>query len=570
MNFNIKKAKIVWLLLFFVTIIGCGNLKSYKDKDTISLVTNYCEGNCLSSDGERYYYKSQVDMNYLYSSDINGNDRINLAEEIPGGIFIKDEWIYFENLSDNSMLYRVSKNGTDLQKMTDIIMKNMILCGKYFYYKSEENLLCRMEIEQWKQEVIYDEEIQSFITDGNNVALHVERLFDNDVSRDIIICSMEGKEKTRFHNLNKSTRYYLDEDYLYYYDGNEAIQKLLWNCKDNNLESELIHNTASKWTLYDECIYICEEGRVSTIQLSDKKKELLFNQPYFIWAFYILNDEIFVQYIDEQIPEYGLMWYRYDKELNECILLEELPYVSKVKRDRDTGGEIFPYGTEAYIAEKYIEKEIIYEYEKEVLSDLYTSGIANPDYINIKFPQFNLHVKSADIINEEMRKIFDREKRIAEKIVLSSDKRDREPSKRYEACVHYVYVDDRYVCVQLTCRIAENDNQFEDRTTFLYSAETGERLDIKDILSKNNKQYRDILAFAISKYIEKESIQEISLYQFIGDDSVRKKEIEEELDEESFFLTEDGLVVIYKETFSFRGPTTFEIPYEYLEHVSIW
>ncbi len=534
-----------------------------------NVMTNYYEGNCLCSDGERYYYRSLSDMYYLYSSDINGNDRIKLAEEVPGVIYIKDEWVYFENLSDDSKLYRVRKNGSDLQKISDIIMKNFILCDGYFYYISEEDLLCRLEIEQWSQKIIYDEEIHSFMTDGNNLALRVERLVDNDVFRDIIICSMDGKEKMRFNNLNELNRYYLDADYLYYYDGDGSIQKFLLKCKNRNPEPELISNITDQWILYGDCIYIYDGGRVSIIRLSDKKKQLLFEIPFEIWDLYILNNEIFVQYIDEQMPEYGLMWYHYDRQLNQFILLEALPDIPDILRDRGTGGEAFPYGTEADIAEKYLDTEITYIYEKEVLADWYVDGVSDPDYIHIKFPQFNSNVMSADIINEQIKKVLDKEKKIGEEFVYSSDKRDIQPFKRYEAYAS-AYVNDEYVCVPYRCIKSEDKFEYNDRYTLLYSAETGEELDIRDILSKNDKKYRDILTFVISKHIEKEFVEQKYLFQFIGNWALREGEIEKGLNEESFFLSEDGLVVIYKNTFSFRAPTTFEIPYEYLESVGIW
>lgn len=561
------KIRKILLLLSIIFISGCS--LSISDEDFITM-TNIYEGNCLSSDEERYYYRSQSDQYYLYSSDFNGNNSIKLVEAVPGAIYVKDEWVYFENLSDNEKLYRVRADGGNLQKITDIKMKNIILYEKYFYYISENNLLCRMEMEHWQPQILNNTEISFFITDGSNFALLSERWVDNNLFKDIIICSMEGMEKKYLCDFTYLQRFYLDSNYLYYEDVNHSIQRICWNMKENDLQAEFISDVEGRWTLFKDYIYLCEKGNVSILHLKDRKKEPLFEIPYDIKLFYLINNEILIQYVDSDSSQYGRLWYRYDKELNECVLIEKLPYLPNIICSMDDPSEMFSYGTKVDIAEEYLDEEIIYHYEKEILSDNYDTGIGHPDCIDIKFPQFNSKVKSAEIINTKLKKLLEKEKKIGEEIVFSSDKRESQENKTYEAYAYYVYVNDEYVCIQYICRKTEDKFRYRDRYTLLYSTETGEQLDIKDILLKNNRKYRDILTFTISKYLEANEVDKIWLSQYVGEDALRGYTIEKGLKEESFFLTENGLVVVFEYTFNSREATTFEISYEFLESVGIW
>ncbi len=80
-----------------------------------------------------YYYKSQEDSFYLYRSDANGKDRECIVKQVPKEIYIRDEWIYFINLSDGSRMYRVRTDGSNMEMLLDKKTDRFLPVGTVFY-----------------------------------------------------------------------------------------------------------------------------------------------------------------------------------------------------------------------------------------------------------------------------------------------------------------------------------------------------------------------------------------------------------------------------------------------------
>lgn len=90
------------------------------------------------SDGY-YYYQSSANHFYLYKSDEEGKKKECLAEQVPKEIYIKDDWIYFTNVSDKQTLYRIQTDGSEMEQILKEHIDRFIFIGDKIYYLSKED-----------------------------------------------------------------------------------------------------------------------------------------------------------------------------------------------------------------------------------------------------------------------------------------------------------------------------------------------------------------------------------------------------------------------------------------------
>lgn len=110
------------------------------DEDKPQLLIRH-EANFLNVLGDRIFYQNRSDENKLYKASITGMDAEALTENAVNIVFVDSEWIYF--LKDER-LHRMRHDGTQLEKLTDIIVHSYVVMedtiyfvepfGKSFYY----------------------------------------------------------------------------------------------------------------------------------------------------------------------------------------------------------------------------------------------------------------------------------------------------------------------------------------------------------------------------------------------------------------------------------------------------
>ena len=139
----VLKVLVLFLALLLITLLVQHDYRISESKEErkglfINEMFNYSQGNYLTASDGCIYFRSQTDSYYLYTSDMNGDNRRLLVSEIPGAIYPVDSWVYFVNISDDKKLYRVNKNGTLLQQVTDHSVEDLVLLGDTFYYRSKD------------------------------------------------------------------------------------------------------------------------------------------------------------------------------------------------------------------------------------------------------------------------------------------------------------------------------------------------------------------------------------------------------------------------------------------------
>ncbi len=180
------KALSTFLVLFLIALLVQHDHKISESNEEkkelfINEIFNYRQGNYLTVSDGSIYYRSQTDNYYLYTSDMNGDNRRLLVSEIPGAIYPVDTWVYFVNISDDKKLYRVNKNGALSQQVTDHSVEDLVLLGDTFYYRSKD-----------KTGVEYGTEGDYFYS--YDVKEQIPRLISKEVYIDTISHSTEERE----------------------------------------------------------------------------------------------------------------------------------------------------------------------------------------------------------------------------------------------------------------------------------------------------------------------------------------------------------------------------------------
>lgn len=71
---------------------------------------------------------------YLYKSDFEKNNDIQMNREITEDIQLQDNWIYYRNRYRNSTIYKIRNDGMGRQSLSDLPVKEMIVKGEWIYY----------------------------------------------------------------------------------------------------------------------------------------------------------------------------------------------------------------------------------------------------------------------------------------------------------------------------------------------------------------------------------------------------------------------------------------------------
>lgn len=301
------------------------------------------------------------------------------------------------------------------------------------------------------------------------------------------------------------------------------------------------------------------DDSIQRYDLKTLKKEVVADDLERVSEFFLLNDgSIFIK--SSRIEGCGDLWYRYDDDLKEILLIEksvEFPYVvasrfALAERMNEFAADSYkiPYITQESILETYVEKLSTYEGEEE-------------QNISIMLPVFAETVPGYERINITMQKKMEELIQKGTKIV----EQQLPEKKHYKIVPYYVYVDDRFTCVCYSEKFRDNS---EEQSTILFSTETGEELDLDDLFAFPRDKYLEYISFAVYKEIEMHN-------GFKGSFERVKEEFNENIlvtnyNIKNFILTEQGIVVFYPKYAIADGAENapfFEISYEYLSSIMI-
>ena len=100
------------------------------DEDKPQLLIRH-EADFLNVLGDHMFYRNRSDENKLYKASITGADAEALTESEVSTIYVDSAWIYF---LENDKLHRMRHDGTQLEKLTDMIVHSYVVMGDTVYF----------------------------------------------------------------------------------------------------------------------------------------------------------------------------------------------------------------------------------------------------------------------------------------------------------------------------------------------------------------------------------------------------------------------------------------------------
>lgn len=504
----LKRKRIRWLCCFIIcfglAIIFTGKAHIEKSKRTSGYAqicqTDYTRMNY--SDGY-YYYQSSADHFYLYKSDEDGKEKKCLVEQVPKEIYIKDDWVYFTNVSDKQTLYRIHTDGGEMEQVLNEQIDRFIFIGDKIYYllQEEGNLYSWQEGAESK--LIYQGDCRWLGTDGKIPYISV--------------CETDGEEQNYFVvsvNENGDVRLKTDgfkmipkEGYLYDIDDRRIIKISVETGEVTELAEipdRTEYETVIDFALWKGDIYVLsyqleKSYVIYQYKTSENKLEILYVQTYDDYDFHgkgfedfhIKNGKIFMKEFAEEGK--GELWCCLDITSREKTVFEDMEVFSNVTTPLND--DVFCGATQEsvmYLAQDYVYDRTIEDNEGNLIKT------------NIVVPQMNENIAACQEINRKIRN--EAENFYKEQLEFAEYIKDAAVEWENESCgcwkYIYAYADADYVSIVYWEFLGKNglDDIKEDHYEVrLYSARTGEEISIEDLFCVDFGQALLRFSFAIRK-----------------------------------------------------------------------
>ena len=110
--------------------------RNEDDEYYVQCLQNLNQGNSITYADEYYYFRSQTKNYSLCRTKGTGMPVEVVADQIPGAIYVRDDQVYFINVSDSRTLYCVGTDGSELKKLSDFPMQELIVLENKIYFRS--------------------------------------------------------------------------------------------------------------------------------------------------------------------------------------------------------------------------------------------------------------------------------------------------------------------------------------------------------------------------------------------------------------------------------------------------
>lgn len=157
MNKHSNNIFLILILIIFLSIslAGCQTDSKTEGRgsksDLLTRQLNAHNGGQVVQDEDTVYFSIFTETIYveddkwrslgkLYKSDPDGSQFTLLAEDHAAQINVAEEWIYYLNMSDEYAIYRIRKNGSDRERLTDGNVWALTLDEEWLYYTKDYSI----------------------------------------------------------------------------------------------------------------------------------------------------------------------------------------------------------------------------------------------------------------------------------------------------------------------------------------------------------------------------------------------------------------------------------------------
>ena len=499
----------VAILVCFIYIINEGYKNQKKKIFDSSQINQSDYTKIVYSDGS-YYYQSLADHFFIYKSDESERSKECLLEQVPKELYVWNDWIYFSNLSDGEKLYRVRTDGTDLEKVLEQEVKRFFPFGDKIIYISpnekQENCLYSWSDTQGVA-IMYEGGCRWICSDGNYLYLRVHN--EEDDYDNLVILDHDGKSILQEKKWIYAYGLCQTDRYEFYVED----KKIICRTRDEeNKESfavlpEEIGNQGIRGIKSDgENLFILTKGNdvseyaysIYLYDILEKEIELIDTGEagqagWDYWGisdFCVVNGRIFFKLMVGEGK--GELWHWVNMEDRSVELFEDMePYTCIEVRFSDVLSAAASGNGEFWDSD-YEMEDITYSED----GDAFTTSI--------KIPQVSKRVQAYQEINEKI--MLDAQNFIDEQMECAEDTKQRQMKEwenQYMGDWKYIYAyaDSDYVSIVYWKFLGMNglDKDFDRYIPKLYSAQTGEEIEIDDLFRESKEEILLRISFAIRK-----------------------------------------------------------------------
>ena len=574
--------------------------ESYIEDDEfyVQCLQNLHQGNSITYADGYYYFRSQTKDYSLCRTQGAGMPVEVVADQIPGSIYVREDRVYFINVSDSRTLYRVGTDGSELTKLSDFPMQELIVWEDKIYFRSVydreydpfyqltedaaegDRYLYSMNLDGSGCELLVPKVCMTYMTDGEWLYYQV---YEEGEGYVLYKSGLDGEEEEAILHKERwiyNILPYQGDLYWIEYVGDLYQRQLVR--RDAQGEETVLASDVWYFTIARGQAYVmCAELR--TIELTTGEESLFAEREQasgsndqnikdtYSWGAgshnsgtFLVNGQVFARYFESE--DKGVLWHVWDGE--SFVVFEDMEPLTPEELVLDTSwlnGEFLYYypGRTDENAEQYLDGEYCCEESFGTRED----GAAYGNF-SITLPKFNSKLPSYEQLNRQMEELVDLALEDKESFFreLSELDRDQYIPTTWQRHHGYrnLYVGGKYISMYYYRGGYEGGmRDWNESLPLIFDRETGLMLHLDDLFTVDEIFYKKRLTSAIYKYCEMKGWDD---WNEPFDNNVLVKNF----NDLRCYLTPDGIVICYERyeiAAGVAGSPTFEIPYERFEDI---
>lgn len=399
---RIKEILIILLLSLILILAACSqkSQKTNKINNTEEQIENTTVNQerfqkldiAAESNTAFYYIDSYSNSIIEESKELKKRHTINLGNDIPENILIKDEWLYYINKIDNALKrYKLGSNNK-IELITDIKCKEVYISKDTIITLDESNDLYIINYTNSKEEKLLNSNISSFIVDNKNIYFCLDNSIYkrnlNSLKEEVVIGQSKEKTMPILLAVHDDNLFYWSNGSIYKYIFKNASSFYLTDCINKILDC----------TIDEGSFYYTKNHNLFKLNLNSKKSEKILDNCSQI---YINDNTIWCKYYTDTIPYFEQ--YIYD------LINEEKTNINEKAKQNELNNEKYINLTKM---NDYVSKNIKSKNKNEIMENI-KSTLYQFTGNHGKFYQLHICDLDNDNINELIvihAKMLDNEK----------------------------------------------------------------------------------------------------------------------------------------------------------------
>lgn len=564
------------------------------DEFYVQGLQNLHQGNNIVYADGYYYFRSQTQNYSLCRTKGTGMPVEVVADQIPGAVCVRGDWVYFVNVSDSRTLYRVGTDGSGLEKLSDFSMQELIVLEDKIYFRSvydreydpfyqlteeaaeDDRYLYTMNLDGTGCELVLPRVCIEFVTDGEWLYY---LLYEEGKGYVLYKNSPDGQQEEQVFQKEDGIWDVLPYRGEFYWVEGEQDQLVRLNTQG---KEEILAADVRRFAIARGQAYVMNEEEIRKVELVTGQESLVAKRPVILendgqsredtypWyagsynrGIFVVNGQVFARYFESE--EKGVLWHILEGE--KFVVFEDMEPLAPEKLVLDSSflyelNFYYPGRTDEH-AEQYLDADNEIQYEESFGTR--EDGVTYGDFY-VTLPRFNAKLPSCEQLNHQMEELFklameDKDSFFQEMSELEQDQCIMW-YRRHE--YGHLYIGEDYISMHYFRTGYEGGmRDWKTSLPLIFDRETGLMLHMDDLFTVEESVYKKRLTGAIYKYCEMIGMDH---WNEAFDNNVLVKN----LGDLRCYLTPDGMVLCY-ERYEIQagcaGSPTFEIPYEWFADI---